>query len=152
MLTSYQFASNTPIMAIDFDGLEAVVVTVNQWINPSTGQLEQTADTHIPGTSGSLDDGILTIINYLDLEFYSSQYQSPVFVTATNPGGNADRAEQVDNIVDFGGTAVVGVSFLFSTVNPDELIKQIEWFYRPARIFLSPEEQRIYNMNKYSVK
>lgn len=99
-----------------------------------------------------MDDGILTIINYLDLEFYSSQYQSPVFVTATNPGGNADRAEQVDNIVDFGGTVVVGVGFLFSTVNPDELIKQIEWFYRPARIFLSPEEQRIYNMNKYSVK
>jgi len=40
MLTPYQFASNTPIQAIDLDGLERYIVTTTAYKSPTTGKIE----------------------------------------------------------------------------------------------------------------
>ena len=39
-LTPYQFASNTPIQAIDLDGLERYIVTITAYKSPTTGKIE----------------------------------------------------------------------------------------------------------------
>ena len=41
MLSPYQFASNTPIQAIDIDGLEAMKVTTRIWANSGVPQINQ---------------------------------------------------------------------------------------------------------------
>ena len=51
MLTPYQFASNTPIQAIDLDGLEAWIVNYNHY-NDGTTELEFVFDEEVERTTG----------------------------------------------------------------------------------------------------
>jgi hypothetical protein len=61
MLTPYQFASNTPIQAIDLDGLEAYKKTTT---DPNTGKtlIEITIDVKVKRTSNNIND--LQAISY----------------------------------------------------------------------------------------
>ena len=81
MLTPYQFASNTPIQAIDLDGLEGMKSVIREW-NNSSGEpqinVETTFDLNSPkyGNKGVL-------IDYMNLsteETYTSYHVFPEVV------------------------------------------------------------------------
>lgn len=65
MLTPYQFASNTPIAAIDLDGLEAKIVTTYSYINSKGTTIRRITENDVKNPY-NLGKGVLNIaINYV---------------------------------------------------------------------------------------
>ncbi len=94
MLTPYQFASNTPIWAIDLDGLEAFVVTAG------TGRNDENTDGH----------SIILVAQYEQVGTFNDG--SPKFVRTgfkafSNLGGYLGDAELVGN-----GNNTIGYKFV----------------------------------------
>lgn len=84
MLTPYQFASNTPIQAIDMDGLEAIMFTIKQWKN-SDGKTQQSVNTaYDVGKKG--DERVLTVVHNLDNGKTQEMLTSPIEVVGQAKG------------------------------------------------------------------
>ena len=83
-LTPYQFASNTPIQAIDLDGLERLIVTGSQWNNSSDGHVEQNTNTTFDESKQELDkEGVQMTLHNLDTKQTSTIFIEPVTILST---------------------------------------------------------------------
>ena len=67
MLTPYQFASNTPIQAIDLDGLEAVYITTDQFRSFTVPKLKQSEWYNIDGRTEQSSFGSAAMNNLMTL-------------------------------------------------------------------------------------
>ena len=65
-LTPFQFASNTPIQAIDLDGLEGVTVVSSQWLNSNGAMQENSTESIAPEGFAVQREGVELILHNYD--------------------------------------------------------------------------------------
>ena len=93
-LTPYQFASNTPIQAIDLDGLERFIVTVSQW-NDSNGQTQQNVSTSFDSRDQELEREGVQINTYnIDTKRAATSFIEPVTITASKTKPFKEAAQE----------------------------------------------------------
>ena len=136
MLTPYQFASNTPIQAIDLDGLEATTPLQGGSYRPPSDQVQRALDpaavNYLSGKTGGNHGGTSTITNAATSLFGPAVEGINTFISGYNEDGSKagviDYAKSGIDIVlfgaMFGGEKVPANSTKVGVTNASKVIQE----------------------------